>query len=53
MVNIKKKNKQKNLEKSSSTEEQAGGREKSQSHVVFSFQKTAEVESSDGLILKS
>ena len=49
MVDMKKKK----LEKRRSTEEQSGGREKSQSHVVFSFQKTAEVESSDGLILKS
>ena len=45
--------KKKNLEKRSSTEEQSKGRAKSQSHVVLSFQKTAEVESSDGLILKS
>lgn len=49
MVDMKKKK----LEKRRSTEEQSGGREKLQSHVVFSFQKTAEVESSDGLILKS
>ena len=45
--------KKKNLEKRRSTEEQSKGRAKSQSHVVLSFQKTAEVESSDGLILKS
>lgn len=53
MVDIKKKKEiKKNLEKRRSTEEQSGGREKSQSHVVFSFQKTAEIESSDGLITK-
>ena len=47
------KKKKKNLENRRSTEEQSKGRAKSQSHVVLSFQKTAEVESSDGLILKS